>query len=393
MINIINSEAELISIFFNNEHILLYGTGFISDKMLNFLRDYNLSNPEAISFLISPGEINHGNFRGYKIQYSDNETIDKNMPVIVSVSKELTPEITKCLLGFNYNNIYILHPNFYKIFFKKIVKNFRAYRRSTLLRFQVHLAEHCNLNCKYCDHFSPLAKPGFLNISEYESDLAHLSKLFDSTVEFIFLLGGEPLLNPEVNKIMAITRQYFKYGYIGIITNGILLNQMSDKFWQTCHDYEISLYITRYPINLDYESIFKKANKAKVVITPPISASKTMDRQPLKPMSNHVPFSDIDDKFSSCQYAGGQCPTLNHGRMYSCVFPAYAHHLIDYFNLKDVQVSERDSVDIKKITKPEELLEFLAYPTPFCRFCNVANITRNHPWELSNRDISEWIDL
>lgn len=28
---------------------------------------------------------------------------------------------------------------------------------------EVNLADHCNLNCQCCDHFSPIAKPTFLN--------------------------------------------------------------------------------------------------------------------------------------------------------------------------------------------------------------------------------------
>lgn len=30
------------------------------------------------------------------------------------------------------------------------------------LRFDVHLVEHCNLNCRYCGHYSPLAKEEYL---------------------------------------------------------------------------------------------------------------------------------------------------------------------------------------------------------------------------------------
>ena len=28
------------------------------------------------------------------------------------------------------------------------------------LRFEVHIVEHCNLNCKQCSHFSPSYKNG-----------------------------------------------------------------------------------------------------------------------------------------------------------------------------------------------------------------------------------------
>lgn len=66
----------------------------------------------------------------------------------------------------------------------------------TELRFEVHLAEHCNLNCKGCDNFSPLAREEYLDIEEYESDCKRLSVLFDGKVERLQLLGENPYCIP-----------------------------------------------------------------------------------------------------------------------------------------------------------------------------------------------------
>jgi hypothetical protein len=68
-------------------------------------------------------------------------------------------------------------------------------KRKTLLRFDVHLAEHCNLRCIGCEHFSPLAKEEFLDIDSFKKDCIRLSELTNKDLEEMFLLGGEPLLN------------------------------------------------------------------------------------------------------------------------------------------------------------------------------------------------------
>ena len=98
------------------------------------------------------------------------------------------------------------------------------------LKFEMHVTEHCNLNCKYCNHFSPLAPEEYLSLEEYERDLARLAFLFDGEMQQIKLLGGEPLLHPHIKDFLTLTRQYFPNGIIKILTNGTLLLNMKDDF-------------------------------------------------------------------------------------------------------------------------------------------------------------------
>ena len=72
------------------------------------------------------------------------------------------------------------------------------------LQFEVHLVEHCNLNCAGCDNFSSLANPKFLSANEFESDLVRLKDLFGDNCQRIYLMGGEPLLHPELVKFLEI---------------------------------------------------------------------------------------------------------------------------------------------------------------------------------------------
>ena len=44
-------------------------------------------------------------------------------------------------------------------------------------KIDIHLVDHCNLNCRGCTHFSPLAQEFYLDLDSYECDLTRLSKL------------------------------------------------------------------------------------------------------------------------------------------------------------------------------------------------------------------------
>ena len=46
--------------------------------------------------------------------------------------------------------------------------------------FEIHLNDHCNLNCKSCFHFVPLANPdSYYPLDEFERDIKRLCSLFD----------------------------------------------------------------------------------------------------------------------------------------------------------------------------------------------------------------------
>ena len=103
--------------------------------------------------------------------------------------------------------------------------------KNSILHIEIHLTEHCNLKCKYCSHFSAIAKEEYYDVNKYKKDMKRLSKITGGKINVIQLLGGEPLLHPEINKLMNITRFYFPHTTIDIITNGLLLDKMPDSFW------------------------------------------------------------------------------------------------------------------------------------------------------------------
>lgn len=262
------------------------------------------------------------------------------------------------------------------------------YMPRTLLRFEVQVVEHCNLNCRNCMHYAPLAKQEFLDIGEYERDCCRLSELFDSEVEWIHLMGGEPLLHPAIIEIMKISREYFPYGHIQIVTNGILLPSMQQDFWDACHKYKIELRITKYPISLDYGKIEERSREEKVGIAYYDNDKSKMWRWPIDVNGN----KDCVMNYYNCPGAN-ICHNLRKGKMYTCATSAHAHHLKDYFKL-DMALSERNGVDIYQVENAEELMRKLSQPIPFCRYCQYAKRDDYaDEWSVSLRDPYEWISF
>lgn len=78
------------------------------------------------------------------------------------------------------------------------------------LGFELHVCEQCNLKCRGCDNFSCLVKENnFYDINVFRKDLLRLKELFENHVERITLLGGEPLLNPELGGVSYFCKRNF----------------------------------------------------------------------------------------------------------------------------------------------------------------------------------------
>jgi MoaA/NifB/PqqE/SkfB family radical SAM enzyme len=253
---------------------------------------------------------------------------------------------------------------------------------------EVHLTEHCNLNCIGCTHFSPLASPEFLSPETFERDLSRISVLTKGgkhLYEFK-MLGGEPLLHPEIEKFLEISRRYLPKARIQVTTNGILLPKMPETFWKACHSHKIHLSISHYPIKLDKPEIKRLALHHHVAVE--YNGSDAPDRMlkmPLDPEGR----ADPKTTWKNCMITWGCCVTLRDGRIYTCMMPAHIRFFNKYFN-KHLDVTENDFIDIQKASSIKEIINFLEKPFPFCRYCRPKDMQYGIKWAISEKKITEW---
>jgi hypothetical protein len=85
------------------------------------------------------------------------------------------------------------------------------------------------------------------------------------------------------------------------------------------------------------------------------------------------------------------CIQLQDGKLYTCVLPPYIKFFNEYY-AKDISVTEQDYIDIYKANDINEILNFLNKPIPFCRYCDIKNMSFNIKWAVSNKDIKEWVE-
>jgi len=270
-----------------------------------------------------------------------------------------------------------------KTFLMKLVS--RITLRARLRNFEVHIVEHCNLGCQCCNHYSSIAEESFLDLETFEKDFTRMASLTNSHVEFINLLGGEPLLHPRLIEFFPIARRLFPRTRIQLITNGILLSKQSDKFWEACRQYGITICITNYPIDINRDLIEEKVEcyGIDLVYWDAHLPRKITWYEPLDLLGKQNPKTN----FLKCG-GGNNCIFLREGKLFTCVVPPNVHHFNKFFR-QNVEVCDEDFIDIYKVNNIDEILRFLAQPIPFCRYCNVDN--RKHiRWQTTKKKIEEW---
>lgn len=258
------------------------------------------------------------------------------------------------------------------------------------IQFEVDVTEHCNLNCKCCSQFSCITEPSFIDINEMKKDFIRMGELFNGVAKRIYLIGGEPLLNKEIVSCMKIARNNFPVSDISVFTNGVLLHECDEAFWEECRNDSISIIVTKYPIDIDYYSI-KKMIESKGIKFQFFGYSedfKTMTNLGLDLEGKQ----NIEESFYLCGESNN-CIKLKHGKLYTCTRPAAIPKFNKFFH-QNLEVNPDDYIDIYKETSGKEILEKLTRPIPFCRYCNQKIDGKStFKWGTTNKDIKEFVML
>lgn len=256
------------------------------------------------------------------------------------------------------------------------------------LHFEVSLVGHCNLNCKGCAHFSCLGEEEFADLEEVTASFQRLSELFDKEAEYIHLLGGEPLLHPDICGFMVQARTYFPKAKVQLVTNGLKLLSMDEAFYQCCRENQIEICVTKYPVQTDYEKIktFVEEKQVQFSFYLHDDEVKTFNKLSLDVTGTQKGA----ENFVRC-YMANSCIFLYHGRLYPCSVIPNTRFFNRHFG-QQLQESPEDSIDIFKALSADEILNFLCKPVPFCRYCNLDKRRGDVKWEISKKSATEWVD-
>ncbi|WP_285945390.1 radical SAM protein [Thomasclavelia cocleata] len=259
----------------------------------------------------------------------------------------------------------------------------RLFHNKTL---ELHVTDHCNLNCKSCSHYAPVADEFYISLEkleEYYNNIKNRGLIFFSTLR---LMGGEPLLHPYITEIIELSRTYFSDINIVLISNGIIIKKMSQKFWDVCQRNNIIISITKYPININYNELMTFVKNKNIQMT--------FYGDNIIPNFRHIVLDDQGKQnpfknYFIC-YCGGIYLQLREGKIYSCSQSAYISIINKRFGM-EFKHENNDYLLLNQIKSIKEIKKYIFKPKSFCRYCNLKMTTWNNQWEMSKRQKSEWL--
>jgi hypothetical protein len=188
--------------------------------------------------------------------------------------RKITRKLNETLRFLRWNFVYLLIEKVISYFLGK--RSFRRYLfandrfsnianqvmgitsdgRIHIEHLEVDIVKGCNLQCKYCSHISPLRK-GYIPFEQLSEWFETWSKKV--VPDHFTILGGEPLLHPEVDKVILATGKYWKESQIEFVTNGLLLSKQSQCVFDALRAVNAEVHVSKHFDNPEFNLKFQKS--------------------------------------------------------------------------------------------------------------------------------------
>jgi len=180
---------------------------------------------------------------------------------------------------------------------------------------EYHIVDHCTMRCDQCCSFSPILKPWFADPGDFENDLRAASLAV--APQFLKLVGGEPLLHPELERLLAIARGLAGGRHIQLTTNGFLIGRLTPRAWECLDSLTVSLYPEPALGKERIRFIAREARARNVAVN-----WKVQDKFTMLDRTGLASGEEARATFREC-WIRQRCNSIRDGRFYCCTRPQY----------------------------------------------------------------------
>jgi hypothetical protein len=241
---------------------------------------------------------------------------------------------------------------------------------------EINAVEHCNLSCAGCSHLSPLMRKRNIDPEDVARSLSKLAQVYSAAR--VKVVGGEPLLHPDLPRLLRVIRDSRIARSVDLCTNGVLLWKMDPKIWTLIDRLEVSLYPGTATARFDLEPLRRRALDHGVALD--INAYRSF----------RASYCEDDDLtpylaqrvFSSCQIAHHwRCHTLHDGHFFLCPQSLFLPR-----RLADGDGWKRDGVDVHAPGLHDRLAALLRRHEPLeaCSRC-LGTVGKSFPHHQAKR--------
>lgn len=228
------------------------------------------------------------------------------------------------------------------------------------MNLELIVADHCNIACRQCNHASPIMKKWNATCDEVAQTLGLLSGVYHA--RRLRLIGGEPMLNPQLLDIIGAAKRSGVADIIQMTTNGMLLDRLPDAGWDALDEIELSVYGISGLTNEKLEGLRHKGEQHGTLVN---IASYPNFRMTFTARKATDP-ALVNDVWRACKMAQvWGCHALRGDRLYRCPQSIYVP------GFTGGQLSEEGFALVDTPELRDNLLRFLNGPGPLksCAHC------------------------
>ena len=245
---------------------------------------------------------------------------------------------------------------------------------------------HCNLNCKGCSAIANIRKEQYVSVKEFEKDLIGLKRLY-SGIKYFKLLGGEPLLHPDLTEFLKMARGYFPDAELVVHSNGLLVPEMEEKTLKLMSEYAVKFIFTQYPVT--------GTKKRKI-----IQRLEQMDvtYEFMEPVYEFRKFINMKGDYNPKEIYKQCCKCINlvEGTL-SCGVGYSIEKLEEAYGINICEDKFQNCIYIHKTDMNGwEINKRLDSPSNLCAYCAFMDIftlddDNFYPWKCGHPQLDDWI--
>lgn len=230
------------------------------------------------------------------------------------------------------------------------------------IEIEMHIVDHCNLNCNCCNHFSPLAKPWFIDLEDFKEQVTNIKNNIP-TIQRFLILGGEPALHPQLLEICIAAREILGPDvFIDVLSNGTIIKKIQE------HEQEYLKHNIYFTFSSYYNSTkFEEIKKLNIENTR-VYNTRIFSKQTLVDPAG---MQDAHFNFFNCIPHKLPCFTARDNKLYICPFSAHLHIYCDATGENIPEVEDVDYLNICTINNDlDKIQKFCFTPKNICKYCN-----------------------
>lgn len=250
-----------------------------------------------------------------------------------------------------------------------------------LLRtLETNIVDYCNLNCRGCSHFSNLFETG--EKVPYHIFCKDLKQIAEHLNVFQFnMLGGEALLDEQINEYIKFARITLPDSKIQLITNGLLIPKQKEEFFTCCRENHIRIVVSEYKPTAQL--------KDKIVEILQENRISFFLRSNRDDFGKNIDLTGSADKYKAVMRCReNKCHFFRNGKLYKCPFEALGNKLFEHYHL---DIRFHGGVDIyDEHLNWDKLAKMLSdYPVDACRYCGEEEKIR---WNVTHAPaLKDWV--